>query len=115
MRAAHVLAICLVAVIGSPALAQNIDWKKVDEAAGRSAAVSGDVHRYGFPRSDLQVTLDGVIIKPALALGGWAAFQPTHGGAMVMGDLVLLESEITPVMTRLIQGGIEVTAVHNHL
>jgi hypothetical protein len=61
------------------------------------------------------VTLDGVTIKPALALGGWAAFKPTHGGAMVMGDLVLLESEITPVMTKLIEGGIEITAVHNHL
>jgi hypothetical protein len=115
MRAVHVLAICAIATIASPAVAQNIDWKKVDEAAGRTAAVPGDVHRYGFPRSDLQVTLDGVTIKPALALGGWAAFKPAHGGAMVMGDLVLLESEITPVMTRLIEGGIEITAVHNHL
>jgi hypothetical protein len=115
MRALHVLAICTVAMIGTPVHAQNIDWKKVDEAAGRTAAVSGDVHRYGFPRSDLQVTLDGVTIKPALALGGWAAFKPAHGGAMVMGDLVLLEAEIAPVMTRLIENGIEVTAVHNHL
>jgi hypothetical protein len=63
----------------------------------------------------LQVTLDGVTIKPAFALGGWAAFKPAHGGAMVMGDLVLLEAEITPVMTRLIENGIDVTAVHNHL
>jgi hypothetical protein len=115
MRAVHVLAICTVVTIGTPVHAQKIDWKKVDEAAGRTAAVSGDVHRYGFPRSDLQVTLDGVTIKPALALGGWAAFKPAHGGAMVMGDLVLLEAEITPVMTKLIENGIEVTAVHNHL
>jgi len=115
MRAVHVLAICTIAIIGTPVHAQNIDWKKVDEAAGRTAAVSGDVHRYGFPRSDLQVTLDGVTIKPALALGGWAAFKPAHGGAMVMGDLVLLEAEIAPVMTKLIENGIEVTAVHNHL
>jgi hypothetical protein len=115
MRAVSVLAICTIAIIGPPVHAQNIDWKKVDEAAGRTAAVSGDVHRYGFPRSDLQVTLDGVTIKPALALGGWAAFKPAHGGAMVMGDLVLLEAEIAPVMTKLIENGIEVTAVHNHL
>ena len=115
MRAVHVLAICTVAIIGTPIHAQNIDWKKVDEAAGRTAAVSGDVHRYGFPRSDLQVTLDGVTIKPAFALGGWAAFKPAHGGAMVMGDLVLLETEVNPVMTKLIENGIEVTAVHNHL
>ena len=82
---------------------------------GRTAAVSGDVHRYGFPRTDLHVTLDGVTIKPAFALGGWAAFKPMHGGAMVMGDLVLLETEINPVMAKLIENGIEITAVHNHL
>src|SRR5438067_543207 len=97
------------------ARAQAIDWQKVDETLGRKAAVSDDVHRYGFPRSDLSVTLDGVAIKPALALGGWVAFKPAHGGAMVMGDLVLLETEINPVMLKLIEGGMEITAVHNHL
>jgi Domain of Unknown Function (DUF1259) len=115
MRAVHVLAICAMATIGTAANAQEIDWKKVDEAIGRSAAVSGDVHRYGFPRSDLNVTLDGVTIRPTLALGGWAAFKPAHGGAMVMGDLVLLETEINPVMTKLIENGMEITAVHNHV
>src|SRR5207245_11165567 len=97
------------------ALAQEVDWQKVDDTLGRKPAVSGDVHRYGFPRSDLTVTLDGVTIKPALALGGWVAFKPAHGGAMVMGDLVLLETEINPVMLKLIEGGMEITAVHNHL
>ena len=97
------------------AAAQEIDWEKVDAAFGRKPAISGDVHRYGFPRTDLSVTLDGVTIKPALALGGWVAFKPAHGGAMVMGDLVLLEAEINPVMAELIEGGIEITAVHNHL
>jgi hypothetical protein len=95
--------------------AQEIDWKKVDEAAGRTAAVTDDVHRYGFPRTDLTVTLDGVTIKPALALGGWVAFKPAHGGAMAMGDLVLLETEINPVMAKLIENGVEITAVHNHV
>src|SRR5437660_10762590 len=95
--------------------AADIDWQKVDDAFGRKPAVSGDVHRYGFPRADLSVTLDGVAIRPALALGGWVAFKPAHGGAMVMGDLVLLESEINPVMLKLIEGGLEITAVHNHL
>ena len=106
-----------VATLGfaATANAQEIDWKKVDEALGRSGAVTADVHRYGFPRSDLQVTLDGVTIRPALALGGWAAFKPAHGGAMVMGDLVLLETEINPVMSKLIENGIEITAVHNHV
>jgi len=115
MRVVQVFAICALATVASAANAQEIDWKKVDEAIGRSAAVSGDVHRYGFPRTDLTVTLDGVTIKPALALGGWAAFKPAHGGAMVMGDLVLLQSEITPVMTKLIENGLEITAVHNHV
>src|SRR5450759_3584888 len=101
--------------IAATAGAQEIDWKKVDAVLGRTAAVSGDVHRYGFPRSDLQVTLDGVTIRPALALGGWAAFTTMHNEAMVMGDLVLLETEVNPVMAKLLDGGIEITAVHNHL
>jgi hypothetical protein len=98
------------------ACAQDIDWQKVDDAFGRKAAVvSGDVHRYGFPRTDLSVTLDGVTIKPALALGGWVAFKPMGGEVMAMGDLVLLETEIKPVMTKMIENGLDITAVHNHL
>jgi hypothetical protein len=95
--------------------AQDVDWQKVDETLGRKPAVTDDVHRYGFPRSDLKVTLDGVSIKPGLALGGWVAFKPMHGGVMAMGDLVLLETEINPVMAKMIAGGLEITAVHNHL
>src|SRR6202022_4182144 len=107
----------LVAAMAFPALAKaaEIDWKKVDAALGKTAAVSGEVHRYGLPRSDLHVTLDGVTIKPALALGGWVAFAPVPGEAMVMGDLVLLDSEITPVMTKLLEGGLDITAIHNHI
>jgi hypothetical protein len=104
-----------LAALASSAFAQEVDWKKVDEAFGRGGAVSGDVHRYGFPRTDLQVTLDGVAIKPAFALGGWIALKPAHGGAMAMGDLVLLETEINSVMAKLIEGGLDITAVHNHL
>jgi hypothetical protein len=97
------------------ARAQDMDWQKVNDTLGRKPAISGDVHRYGFPRSDLSVTLDGVTIKPGLALGGWVAFKPMHGEAMVMGDLVLLESEVNPVMLKMIEGGLDITAVHNHL
>jgi hypothetical protein len=104
-----------IALAGTSAYAQSVDWQKVDETLGRKPAVSDDVHRYGFPRSDLSVTLDGVTIKPGLALGGWVAFKPAHGGVMVMGDLVLLETEINPVMAKMIAGGLEITAVHNHL
>ncbi len=68
--------------------AQEIDWKKVDAALGKTGAVQGSVHRYGLPRSDLSVTVDGVAIKSALALGGWVAFEPAHGAAMLMGDVL---------------------------
>src|SRR5206468_6872969 len=78
-------------------------------------AMPGGVYRIGLPRSDLKVTLDGVEIKPAFALGSWLAFQKTGNQGMVMGDLVLLASEVSPVMTKLEQAGIEVTALHNHL
>lgn len=103
------------ALLCQPVRAADIDWTKVDSALGKTATVSGEVHRYGLPRSDLHVALDGVTIKPALALGGWVAFAPMHGQAMVMGDLVLLESEITPVMRKLMDSGLEITAIHNHL
>src|SRR6266700_6359986 len=115
MRGLSVLAICATAAFANSAGAQGIDWQKVDAAIGRGAAVGGDVHRYGFPRTDLQVTVDGVTIRPTLALGGWAAFKPAHGGAMVMGDLVLLDTEIAPVMSKLIENGVEITAIHNHV
>src|SRR5690349_9780049 len=119
MRAFTLVAICAAmagaTAANAPASAQEIDWQKVDSAIGRGAAVTGDVHRYGFPRSDLQVTVDGVTIRPSLALGGWAAFKPAHGGVMVMGDLVLLDTEIAPVMSKLIENGVEITAVHNHV
>ncbi len=115
MRAILPISIIGLVLLGTPAAAQTIDWQKVDDAFGRKATVAGDVHRYGFPRSDLSVTLDGVAIKPGFALGGWVAFKPAHGGAMAMGDLVLLEPEINPVMSKLKEGGLEITAVHNHL
>jgi Domain of Unknown Function (DUF1259) len=109
------LALGAAVLLCAPARAADIDWKKVDAALGKTAAVSGEVHRYGLPRSDLHVTLDGVAIKPALALGGWVAFAPMHGEAMLMGDLVLLETEITPVMTKLLDSGLDITAIHNHI
>ena len=108
--------VSLTACVATSAGAADVDWAKVDQALGRKGADQpGGVHKYSFPRSDLQVSLDGVAIKPALALGGWVAFQPAGSGAMFMGDLVLTETEINPVMARLIADGVEITAVHNHL
>src|SRR5438093_12125092 len=116
MRTVRMFIASIVALtIATVATAQEIEWKKVDSALGKTGAVAGEVHRYGFPRSDLQVSVDGVAIRPVLALGGWAAFMPMRGESMVMGDLVLLETEINPVMAKLLEGGIDITAVHNHL
>jgi hypothetical protein len=98
------------------AAAAPIDWGKVDQAIGKPGTDQpGGVHKYGLPRSDLKISVDGVAIKPTLALGSWIGFMPMGDGAMVMGDLVLTETEIEPVMKRLIDDGIEITAIHNHL
>ncbi|HWZ82276.1 MAG TPA: DUF1259 domain-containing protein [Terriglobales bacterium] len=95
--------------------AQGLDAAKIDEAMGRSGQKSGDVYRLGFPRTDLLVSVAGVQIKPGLALGSWAAFAGNDNAAMVMGDLVLLENELTPVMKKLRAAGFDITAVHNHV
>ena len=100
----------------APANATASNWKQVEEAMGRPGQIlPGDVIRFGMPRKDLHVVLDSVEIKAGLALGSWAAFKQDSGGAMVMGDLVLTEDEVEPVMTKLQEGGIQESAVHNHL
>lgn len=110
-----ILAATVLALPFSGSANAATDWAKVEQLLGRQAVVQGDVHRFGFPRSDLKVTLDGVEVKPALALGSWLAFLETKDGAMIMGDLVLTDSEVNPVMKRLIEGGVQITALHNHL
>lgn len=96
--------------------AETPDWQKVGEALGKiGTEMPGGVYRVGLPRTDLKVTLDGLLLKPSLALGSWLAFQKMGDKATVMGDLVLTDSEITPVLTRLTEGGIKITAIHNHL
>ncbi len=93
-------------------------WEAVDKTLGRPGRVlPGDVHRYGWPRSDLRVTVGGVEVAPTLALGSWAGlFKATpEGHLMTMGDLVLLADEVNPVVRALQAGGLDVLAVHNHL
>src|SRR3954468_13568847 len=85
-------------------VAQSLDTAKIDEAMGRSGQQTGDIYRLAFPRTDLHVSVGGVEIKPGLALGSWAAFAG-NDNAMVMGDLVLLENELTPVMRKLRAAG----------
>ena len=112
----------LLSATAAPCLAQQQtdtvrSWTALERALGRSGAVQlGGVVRFSFPRSDLTVTLDGVALKPALALGGWLAFKPLPANsALAMGDLVLTENEVAPVMRALQAGGVEQTALHNHL
>jgi hypothetical protein len=106
--------ISLGVALSMPVKAET-DWTVVDTVLTRKGAVSGDVHRYALPRSDLSVSLDGAALKPGFALGGWLAFEPMGDKAMMMGDLVLTESEINPVMSKLLAEGVQVTALHNHL
>lgn len=92
------------------------DWKAVERALGKAGSTQpGDVYKVSLPRSDLKVTVSGLELKPALALGSWIAFKKTGDMTMVMGDLVLTEDEVTPVLTKLQEGGVEQTALHNHV
>jgi len=111
--------IFLALLAASLAFAQADDaaaWKSVEDALGRhGTALPGNVYKFGLPRADMHVTVQGVAIQPALALGSWLAFKRVSGGAIVMGDLVLLEDEVEPVMLKLQQAGIEQTGLHNHV
>src|SRR5947208_12546544 len=114
-----IVAVMIAAAIGALANAaqgQDDAWKEVGKAFGKEGkAQPGGVYRISLPRSDLKVTLDGVDLKPGFALGGWVAFEQMGDHAMVMGDLVLTEKEVSPVMEKLERSGIEITALHNHL
>jgi hypothetical protein len=103
------------AVVAQTAPAAN-DWKAVEQALGRSGQVQGDgAYKFGLPRGDLKVTVDGVQVKPTLALGSWVAFSSPGQDAMLMGDLVLAEDEVSPVMLALQENGLQITALHNHV
>jgi hypothetical protein len=92
------------------------DWKAVEQAVGRSGQLQGDgAYKFGLPRGDLKVTVDGVQVKPTLALGSWVAFSSPGQDAMLMGDLVLPEDEVSPVMLALQENGLQITALHNHV
>ncbi len=115
----HAMVVVGVTLItGAPggALAADPDWKAVEQALGKPGQLqAGDVFRVGMPRTDLSVTVKGVPVKAGFALGSYAAFKQVGDEVMVMGDLVLLDQEVPAVMAGLFRGGLEVTAVHNHL
>ncbi len=109
----------LLAALSAPAArAAEPEWSGIDKVFGTAGKdMPGGIHRFGWPRTDLKVSVRGTSVEPALALGSWGAFVATGQGdqSMTMGDLVLTESEVTPVVTALQAGGLEVTAIHNHL
>ncbi|HET9402655.1 MAG TPA: DUF1259 domain-containing protein [Candidatus Acidoferrales bacterium] len=94
---------------------QGLTTSNIESALGRSGQKTGEVYRVGFPRTDLHVTVNGISLKAGFALGSWAAFSGSDSEASVMGDLVLLEGEVAPVMAKLRESGFEITGVHNHL
>jgi Domain of Unknown Function (DUF1259) len=103
------------AAVAQTAAAGN-EWKPVEQALGRSGQQQADgAYKFGLPRGDLKVTIEGVQVKPALALGSWLAFSSPGQDAMVMGDLVLVEDEVAPVMAALQEDGLQITALHNHV
>ncbi len=90
--------------------------RQIDAVFSRTAQqLPGPVYKYSWPRTDLHVKVAGTPIVSGLALGSWAAFTPVRDKTWMMGDLVLLQSEVGPVVQRLQAGGIDVTAIHNHL
>jgi uncharacterized protein DUF1259 len=110
------LGVLFAGAVPSTAPAADPDWKAVEQALGKTGQMQpGDVFRIGMPRTDLNVAVKGVLVKAGFALGSYAAFKQVGDHAMVMGDLVLLDQEVPAVMSGLFAGGLEVTAVHNHL
>ena len=119
-RKIGVLALFQLFVLSCSVVAQTApaasDWKAVEQALGRSGQLQGDgAYKFGLPRGDLKVIVDGVQVKPTLALGSWVAFSSPGQDAMLMGDLVLAEDEVSPVMLALQDNGLQITALHNHV
>jgi hypothetical protein len=112
-----IVAVALLLFAAGPSWAADEGkWQPIATALGKSGTeMPGGIYRVGLPRSDLLVMLDGVVLKPTLALGSWLAFAPIGDKTVVMGDLVLSESEVEPIMQKLTESNIEITALHNHL
>jgi hypothetical protein len=112
----RISALALTALLCGFSSAQAADWSAVATALGKSGAeMPGGIYRVGLPRTDLHVKLGDIELKPTFALGSWVAFAPMGNQTMVMGDLVLTEDEVEPVMKAALDNGLQVTALHNHL
>lgn len=124
MRTARAgVVVVLVAVLGGTAVLnptraaaeKGLDAEAIGKAAGTKATTTKDgVVRIASPRTDVKVQVDGMPLKPFAGLGSWAAFSATEHGAMVMGDTVVFQDEVSPAMDAAFAHGLEVTALHNH-
>jgi hypothetical protein len=116
-RSASAFVICVVLLCAFPLSAQDVpkDYQEVLTFLGRTGDYKAKVLKVNVPRSDLHVTIAGQSTPTPFGFGGWVAMTKTDGGAEVlMGDLVLTQEEVNPVMSALLEHGIEVTALHNH-
>ncbi len=109
------IVLCALWLACSAAGQQKADWSEVESALGRAGKLDSGVYKVTFPRNDLHVRIGATSVEPAAALTSWMAFRKDSGGAVVVGDLALLEREVTPVVSTLALNGFEIAAIHNHL
>src|SRR5437867_5824146 len=118
MRRVRSLILCVICCTGLAAgQAQEMprEYQEVLRALGKTGDFKANVLKVNIPRNDLKVTVDGTPLPTPFGFGGWIAFTKGTGGhEVMMGDLVLLEEEVNPVMSALLDHGLEVTALHNH-
>ncbi len=109
--------VALAATKGQPrTVAAKLDGARIEQLTGAKGALDAreNVFKVSVPRTDLKITVAGVHLTPAMGLTSWAAFTPMGHGTMVMGDMVLTEAQVNPVMDVALGNGLEVTALHNH-
>src|SRR4051812_44526578 len=92
----------------------QIDSTALNNVFGKKGSVQGNVYKITYPRYDLKVKIGDFSVAPGLALGSWVGILKMGNESMMMGDLVILDSEVSKVITKLVEENLEVTAIHNH-
>jgi hypothetical protein len=118
LSSTHAIVVSLILVAFDSARSQSgtaVGWDSVAALLQTTTTPSGGYQRYNLPRRDITLRVGGIAISPSLALGAWVGFSGTPTNATMMGDLVLLDSELKPALAELSRQNIDVTAIHNHL